>query len=113
MSEFKSKTISMVECRLENLEFMVKRLRRMSYYQHSYVIGLEDYVTSRISELAGTEQGREMARAIYAFRRAYDEQISRMENDSPALAAEMDVRTFFSKEGQDEWYFPSDPSLEP
>ncbi|MDB6109428.1 MAG: hypothetical protein JWR69_1178 [Pedosphaera sp.] len=104
-----SKYLARMECRLEALEFEVRELRRFRHFQYGYFEGLKHYVTSRIAEVAGTDQGWEVAKAIYAMRRAYDERISKMENDHPALAAEMDVRSLVSKEYQDDLYFPKEP----
>ncbi|MDB6108691.1 MAG: hypothetical protein JWR69_441 [Pedosphaera sp.] len=109
MAKNKSKYLSRIECRLDALKSAVKQLRRFRHFQYGYLEGLENYVTSRIAEVAGTDQAWEVVKVIYAMKRGYDEHISKMENDTPALAAEMDVRYFLSKEHQDEWYFPPEP----
>jgi hypothetical protein len=98
-----------IQAGLKQLQAEVKWLRQIVHLQKGFIDGLRIYTECKFARGDPALQDTEQEFSEFMIRRAYDDLISHIEDSSPALAAELDMRPGWSPEIREKWYFPPGP----
>jgi hypothetical protein len=82
----------------------VRHLRKLLHFQGAQIQGLRVYAVARIADLKSQDRRAAFAEIEKIVREVYDKHISKIEAESPTVAADIDMRDTMTPQEQEMWY---------